>query len=197
MYFEKEHLYHVYNQGNNKQRIFFTRENYLYFLRKIRTHILPYSAVLAYCLMPNHFHLMIKVLDTTKGFASSEALGSRRMRSLNDSVGIMLRSYTVAINIQEGRTGTLFRKKTKAQCLTLPERVSPSYFNSAFGTYLNTETLEFNYPQNCFSYIHRNPVDAGLAEKPEEWEFSSALDYANLRNGTLVNKAEAIAENLF
>ena len=34
MYFEKDTLYHIYNQGNNKQKIFFNRENYLFFLKK-------------------------------------------------------------------------------------------------------------------------------------------------------------------
>ncbi|MFA5647265.1 MAG: hypothetical protein WC951_03050 [Bacteroidales bacterium] len=61
MIFEKSHLYHVYNQGNNRQRIFFSRENYLFFLEKIKKHVLPYADVLAWCLMPNHFHLMAYV----------------------------------------------------------------------------------------------------------------------------------------
>lgn len=119
------------------------------------------------------------------------------MRSFNDSIVIMLRSYTVAINIQEGRTGSLFRKKTKSKCLTLPEGISPSYFNSAFGTFLNIETSKFNYAQNCFTYIHRNPVDAGLVEKPTEWKFSSAIDYVTKRTGSLINKAVSKAEGLY
>ena len=61
MIFETGDLYHIYNQGNNKQRIFFSRENYLYFLTKINQHILPHADVLAWCLMPNHFHLMVYV----------------------------------------------------------------------------------------------------------------------------------------
>ncbi len=64
MIFEKGHLYHIYNQGNNKQKIFLNRENYLFFLKKINTYILPYADVLAWCLMPNHFHLMVLVKNT-------------------------------------------------------------------------------------------------------------------------------------
>ncbi len=41
MYFESGGIYHIYNQGNNRQVIFYNRKNYLFFLRKIRTHILP------------------------------------------------------------------------------------------------------------------------------------------------------------
>lgn len=73
MHFESNHIYHIYNRGNNSQNIFFTRGNYLFFLQKIRKHILPYADVLAWCLMPNHFHLMVYVkitelrLDTVLG----------------------------------------------------------------------------------------------------------------------------------
>ena len=61
MHFEEGYIYHIYNQGNNKQRLFFNRDNYLFFLRKIKVHLLPYVDILAWCLMPNHFHLMVLV----------------------------------------------------------------------------------------------------------------------------------------
>ncbi|MDD4236020.1 MAG: hypothetical protein PHF99_08405, partial [Bacteroidales bacterium] len=61
MIIEKGYIYHIYNQGNNRRRIFLIRENYLFFLKKIETYILPYADILAYCLMPNHFHLMVYV----------------------------------------------------------------------------------------------------------------------------------------
>jgi len=61
MDFIENNIYHVYNQGNNQQRIFFNYENQKLFLDKIRKHILPYADVLAWCLMSNHFHIMIYV----------------------------------------------------------------------------------------------------------------------------------------
>lgn len=61
MHFEAGQLYHIYNQGNNQQRVFFERENQLFFLKKIRIYVLPFADVLAWCLMPNHFHLMAYV----------------------------------------------------------------------------------------------------------------------------------------
>jgi len=54
MQIEKGYIYHIYNQGNNKQKIFFEQENYLFFLRKIRTHILPYGDILAWCFTPSN-----------------------------------------------------------------------------------------------------------------------------------------------
>lgn len=47
MQFEPGYIYHIYNQGNNRQRIFFNRANYLYFLEKINVYIKPYADILA------------------------------------------------------------------------------------------------------------------------------------------------------
>lgn len=59
MSYLKDLVYHVYNQGNNKQKIFFAEENYHFFIRKMKTHLLPHAHLLCYCLMPNHFHWLL------------------------------------------------------------------------------------------------------------------------------------------
>ena len=53
---------------------------------------------------------------------------------------------------------------------------------------INIKNPELQYPQMCFEYIHQNPVKAGLVTQETDWEFSSARDYAGMRNGKLVNK---------
>ena len=67
MKFEAEQIYHLYNRGNNSQKIFFDHENYIFFLQKIRTHLTPVADILAYCLMPNHFHLHFYVPGKPEG----------------------------------------------------------------------------------------------------------------------------------
>lgn len=201
MYFEDGYIYHIYNQGNNKQRIFFNRENYIYFLHKIRKHIVPHADILAWCLMPNHFHLMIlvnKVIIETVSLASISKNISvaqnhtlNKKLTLNDSIGIMLRSYTQAVNKEFKRSGKLFREKTKAECINCPTGVTPSFIIANGITYFNNEQPERQYPQVCFNYIHDNPVKARLVSKAEDWEFSSAVDYAGLRDGHLINRAVA------
>ncbi|GAB1417503.1 hypothetical protein MASR2M12_02680 [Bacteroidales bacterium] len=222
MLFEEGHIYHVYNQGNNRQQIFFERENYLFFLRKMRVYLLPYCNIIAYCLMPNHFHWLIEVkavdithpmtpshrmsngattlpaATPTHRMTPSHPMSSKTMsnkmsdgiksRSLNDSIAIMLRSYTRAINVNQKRTGSLFRTKTKSECVSKTEGITPSFYNTQLGTVINIPNPEFEYPQICFDYIHLNPVKAKLVEKAEDWEFSSYPDYRGIRNGTLINR---------
>lgn len=201
MQFEKGYLYHIFNHGNNKQDIFFKRDNYIFFVRKIRTHILPYADILSWCLMPNHFHLMVLVNETdlfvnsdgklfnTVGVASSHTDSIKiKKRTINESIGIMLRSYTQAINKQNNRTGKLIREKTKAECLNCPNGITPSFITQNGVTKINITNPETQYPQVCFDYIHQNPVKADLVKSIFDWDFSSAVDFAGIRNGSLVNK---------
>jgi len=193
MNIETQHLYHIYNQGNNRQKIFFSRENYILFLRKIKLYILPHADILAWCLMPNHFHLMVYVNHQT--LTTHQMTGSHQMssksRTFSNSIAILLRSYTRAINNQEIRTGALFKPHTQANCLNESKGITPAFFNNAFGTSLNVRINEKEYPQVCWNYIHNNPLTAGLVSHPEDWEFSSYRDYFCERNGKLINKERA------
>ena len=127
----------------------------------------------------------------TDGVTQSHPVSNAREVSLNESIGIMLRSYTRAINKQEQRVGGLFREETKAECLTSIDGITPSFYNTSSGTLINISNPEKEYPQICFEYIHFNPVSAGLTPTPEEWEFSSFRDYCGMRDGHLINRERA------
>jgi putative transposase len=200
MEFQKNTVFHIYNQGNNRQKVFFTPENYIFFIQKMRTHVAPFGDFLCYCLMPNHFHWLFYVRevelalpnvgvtrnsvgvtlshsDTTSGRADIKP------RTLNDSIGILLRSYTRAINKQENRTGALFREKTKAK-----DGWGNQYPTKTPAKYDIPVLRWEDYGWTAFNYIHQNPVKAGLVSHPEEWSYSSALDFAGSRKGTLCNQ---------
>jgi putative transposase len=188
MYFEKGHLYHVINRSSAGRKVFINRENYIFFLRKIRKQLLDHCCIIAYCLMPTHFHLMIYVANPELKLKNTADPTKSKTRTINQSFGIMLRSYTSALQNQEHFSGSLFQQHSKAVCLTKPAGLSPAWFNTMFGTKINILTPEKEYTQVCFDYVHNNPVAANLVSKPEEWEFSSYRDYSGLRQGTLVDK---------
>jgi REP element-mobilizing transposase RayT len=175
MFFEANAIYHIYNRSN--ETVFYSRENYLFFLSKIRKNIFPVCNILAWVLMPNHFHLLVQATENSCKNTIEKHRPCTQLLSKN--IGIVLSSYSQAINRQENRQGNLFSHKTKAKMLN--ELYPSSGSNRLTGN-------QPDYATNCFLYIHQNPVIAGLVSKLKDWEFSSFRDFAGLRNGKLVNK---------
>ena len=101
--FESGQYYHIYNRGNKKESIFLGRDNYLFFLRRLQQGIQKRDiTVLAYCLMPNHFHLILK---ESSGHSISELMLSLQT------------SYSKAINKRTHRVGHLFQGTFKDKCI--------------------------------------------------------------------------------
>ena len=152
-------MYHVHNRSINRQVLFFSDDDYLDFLSRIRTHISPRCDILAWCLMPNNFHLLI---HSTRASVVSKKIGGNKMPELSFGIKQLLSSYAKFLNKKIKRTGNLFQQKTKAE--------------------LATDAI------SVFHYIHQQPWRAGLVQRIENWKFSSFPDYVQLRNGSLVNK---------
>jgi putative transposase len=172
MNFVQDNLYHVYNQGNNKQSIFSCDEDYFIFLKSIRKHISPNAELIAYCLMPNHFHFLLYVDERINVEIKQ---GSLIVDPLTNGIRKLLSGHARVYNQRYNRTGSLFRQKTKVKCLSNVELITK-----------NINAID--YQSKCFHYIHQNPLKAGFVEKIEDWEYSSYKDYAGLRSGTLCNK---------
>jgi putative transposase len=136
-------IYHVYNRGNNKQLIFFGEENYVFFLRQLDKYLGGKADILSYCLMPNHFHLLIRI-RVIAGYDSEVSKGV--IKSFRD----FLISYSKAINKKYNRTGALFQQKYRRKEIT-----AEAYFSW------------------IIQYIHMNPVKAGLCDEPAGWKYSS------------------------
>ena len=58
--FEFEGTYHIFSHVNGIEVIFHEPSNYQFFLEKIEKYILPVADIYAYCLLPNHFHLLLR-----------------------------------------------------------------------------------------------------------------------------------------
>ena len=153
MDFINGNIYHVYNRGNNKKRIFYSRRNYEYFLTKVSKYILPNCDILGYTLMPTHFHFLIHANAITETPVKKGLIISN---PLSEGLRTMLSSYARAINMQEGNTGNLFQQNTKFKCVSLKHS---------------------DYSYVCFNYIHQNPLRAGLVRKLENWLHSSFNEY--------------------
>ena len=177
MHFQPNDIYHVYNQGNNRQLIFNDQDDYHIFLRIVRKCILPFSEMIAYSLMPNHFHFMIYADERCTKLTKQ---GGLIIDPITNGIRKLLSGYARIFNDRYNHSGSVFRQKTKAKCL------------SDIDIFPNMALNNLDYYFNCFHYIHQNPFRAKLVTNMEDWEYSSFKDYAGLRNGTLCNKDLAI-----
>ncbi len=91
--------YHVFNRGNNRENLFREKRNYSYFLDLYRDYIEPVASTFAYCLMPNHFHSLVRIKS-----ADGTSLDPKQQYSN------FFNAYAKAINKGYGRTGALFER---------------------------------------------------------------------------------------
>jgi REP element-mobilizing transposase RayT len=188
-----EQFFHIYNHVNGKELLFFKEENYIYFLKLFGEFVLPIADLYGYCLMNNHFHLLIKIksekevfnyfrlegkfpeetmnleavkqLSNADGFDNLDVLGMHLSKQFSN----FFNAYTKAINSQEKRRGSLFEKS------------------------FNRKILEReNDIKQCLMYIHCNAVHHKIVEQPKDWKFSSYAAYMSDKP-TKIKREEALA----
>ena len=70
-----DETYHIYNQGNNREIIFTSDDDYIEFLKLFRKFVFPHCKVPAFCLMPNHFHFEI--------YANEDSANIKKVGNIN------------------------------------------------------------------------------------------------------------------
>ena len=160
--FEKSGYYHIYNRGINGTTIFSNEENYYYFLRKWAMYIDPLFDTLAYCLMSNHIHFLVRVKPVSRSIRN-KILQMRTSKSrkfieskisynefLEDQFKRLFSSYVLAYNKRIDRHGSLFEKRFKRVKVNTPNAILYK-----------------------LAYIHHNPIHHGYTKDYENWPYSS------------------------
>ena len=161
---QPENYYHIFNHAVSSDNLFESDKDYIFFLNKLRKYLLPVSDLLAYCLMPNHFHLIVRlknvdevkmvICSNLKGKSTIDDLIKQNEYYLSDSLSRMysnfFNAYAKYYNFWYKRKGTLFKRAFRRKKI---------------------ENKEYLMKSIC--YIHQNPVKAGFANKPETWKYSS------------------------
>jgi REP element-mobilizing transposase RayT len=92
--FAPGYYYHAYNRGAGKGLLFFNPGNYEHCLRLVKRYHQKYGVtVIAYCLMPNHYHFLLR---------------QEADEPLSRFINVLFNAYVQAVNRQQGRSGTLF-----------------------------------------------------------------------------------------
>lgn len=168
-------IYHIYNRGNNKEKIFFDNQDYRAFIfrlglalgfsqKKLSENSLMYFPksririnskpnifkLHSFCLMPNHFHLLVKQTTDTP---------------ISNLILKLCTSYSMYFNKKYKRVGNVFQDCFKS---VLVKSNPQLMWNSA--------------------YIHMNPVEGKLVNDPKDYEWSSYKDFIDKRNFVFVSK---------
>lgn len=171
---EADCFYHIYNRGINGENIFKSDRNYLFFLKKISEFLIPVCDVYAYCLMPNHFHLLIKIksdfeltslikpsVTTSIGLHSPQKIFSKQFAGI-------FNSYSQAFNREHKRHGALIESPFKRKLITSDK-----------------------YLINVIIYIHQNPEKHGITDQFLKYNFSSYQSILS-NSSTLLKRDEVI-----
>ncbi|WP_307533220.1 hypothetical protein [Pedobacter sp. W3I1] len=146
--FEQGKFYHIYNRSIDRQPLFKSDANYRFFLKKFDLYLSNVLDVYAYCLLGNHFHLLIRVKESLK---ANDPISEFSVHDIvSKQFRIFFQSYALAFNIQHKRIGTLFQTPFKR-----------AEINDEF------------YLSGLIYYIHANPQKHKLIADFRDWKWSS------------------------
>lgn len=145
--------YHIYNRGNNGIDVFLENENYYHFLRLYAKYIEPIADTYAWCLLKNHFHILVRIKDKSEIIESDLTYNTTEKPKVIEpsrQFSHLFNAYTQAINKRHKRTGSLFEKNFERKLVT-----------------------NENYFQKLIFYIHNNPVHHGFVKEMSLYPWSS------------------------
>ncbi len=148
-------FFHISNRGVNGEDLFKEKRNYYYFLEQYRVYCSDILETWAYCLLKNHFHLLVYIKENVE-VLRKDGKGMFRLNA-SKQLGHFFNSYAQSINKAHNRTGPLFESPFERK-LVADER----------------------YIVAMIHYCHNNPVKHEFVKDMRDWEFSS---YHSLLNG--------------
>jgi REP element-mobilizing transposase RayT len=131
--------------------LFRSEKDYHFFLQKLKRFITPYARIFSYCLIPNHFHLLIQAKEEEEiSFKSHSLKNLDNEKIFTQKFSDLFNSYSKSYNKAYDRKGRLFLYSFK-----------------------HIEVIREDYLVYLICYIHRNPIHHGLTFNYEDWKYSS------------------------
>ncbi len=144
-------FYHILDRGVNRENIFFEERNYLRFLSLYATYIVPVVETYAYCLLRNHFHILVRIREP-----QHEPVLKNASAHVSKAFNNFLTAYAKGFNKAYDRTGALFQHHFR--------RIPVS---------------SYRYFSELVRYIHHNPIKHGFEKDFQDWPFSSYHELAS------------------
>ncbi|KAA3616292.1 MAG: hypothetical protein DWQ05_11145 [Calditrichaeota bacterium] len=150
-------FFHIYNRGINSGLIFFSQDNYQFFLDCFAKYVLEFVDIFAYCLLPNHFHLLIRIRDDS-------------FVNISRQFSNMFNSYAKAINKRENRHGSLFEKPFRRKLISNDAYLYRLIF------YIHSNPKHHKIHDRFDTYIHSS-YRAIISDKMTNLQRDSILDW--------------------
>jgi len=154
-FFEEGRYYHIYNRGNNKENIFIEEKNYSYFLEKLKKYIIPIADIYAYCLLKNHFHIVLRIKDR-------KDIPEKFKEKIHLPFSNLFNAYSKSINKAYNRTGSLFQEHLQRN------RIENE-----------------NYLKQLIIYVHLNPIKHKFTEHFDNYLHSSYRSYLSVKQSSI------------
>ncbi|MFD2200980.1 transposase [Shivajiella indica] len=171
--FEPEEIYHIYNRAIGNEKLFLSEENYSYFLNKYHQFLGDKLETLAYCLIPNHFHFLVKI----KPNITNEKL----VKAFAD----FQNSYSKSFNKAFKRHGALFQRKFKRKKIDSEEYLSQVII------YIHLNPVKHKITQSPFDW-NFSSLKTYLSEKPTKLNRSMALEWFGGLEGFRISHQENV-----
>ena len=171
--------YHIFNHANGFENIFTEDENYRFFIEKYQQYILPIAETYAYCLLPNHFHLVVRIrrrevleevfrnfkstnFSKVQNFGKVEVTDNMIEYYISKQFANLFSCYTQSFNKVNKRRGSLFLKNFRREPIE-----NKAYF------------------LNAVIYTHRNPVHHAFCDRYTDWSYTSFCEIKE-RNSQMI-----------
>jgi len=173
---QSDQFYHIYNHAIGNENLFRNADNYQYFLKRYADFISPIASTYAYCLLPNHFHFLIRIkseIELLEYYKLKYAEAEKKPEFMvayfaMQQFSNFFNAYAKAFNKSYKRKGALFLDYMKRKSVT-----------------------DEKYLSNLLHYIHYNPVHHGICKKIGDWDYTSF--HAHISNKpTRLNRDEVL-----
>lgn len=187
--------YHIYNRGNNREKLFIETRNYRLFLSLWTKYVVPVADAYVYVMLKNHFHFLIKTRTVEEQAAWWAA---SRGQDLTGEKNAHLSGRSLVV---DGPT------EANADFKPLdPSQQFSNLFNAYARTFNNTyrrtgalfqrpfgriEVTSDVYFRRLVLYIHQNPQKHGFVKDFRDWPYSSYPTLLSLQK-TLLKRDEVI-----
>ncbi len=133
---ESGKVYHIFNRGNNYERIFFSPEDKAIFLHSFKRYVSEYIDIYAFALLINHFHLAIRIKEDTAP------------KTFSSQYSKWILHYTNIINGNQNRSGSLFLNPFKRLHINNEEYLKRLIYYIHFNPEKHKECTDFRQSSN-------------------------------------------------